>query len=60
MDLAYQSQRKREPAAEALYPMVKRGHVVRHLAHVVERDAGYLVALEEEEIGKPRLRPFDL
>jgi hypothetical protein len=32
--------------------MLEGGHVVRHLHHVVERDAGSLLEFEQQEVGQ--------
>ena len=40
--------------------MVERGDVVRDLDDVVERDAGRLLDLEEQQVGERGLRALDL
>ena len=51
---------EREAFAQSPQPVFKRRHVVGHLDDVVERNAGRLVHLEEQEIGQRRLGALDL
>ncbi len=46
--------------AQAAQPMVEGGHIVGHLDDVVEGHAGRLLQLEQQQVGKRGLRPFDL
>jgi hypothetical protein len=60
MDLPEQPERQREVATQALQPMVEGRDVVGDLAHVLERDARDLVALEQQEVRVRGLRALDL
>ena len=60
MNLKKQPEREGKPTPEPLDPVAQRDHIVRHLAHVLERNAGCLLAFVEQESGEGRLRAFDL
>lgn len=60
VNLAEQPVRQREPLPQARQPVLESSDVVGNLDHVVERDAGGFVELEEQEVRQRRLRPFDL
>ena len=60
MDLPEQPVREREAAAQAVEPVGQRRDVVRHLDDVVERHAGRLLELEEQQVRQGRLGPLDL
>ena len=59
VDLPEQPVGQREAFREAAEPMLERRHVVRDFAHVVERDPGRLLQLEQEEVRQRRLGSFD-
>ena len=58
--LANEAVRERKASAQPRHAVLERGHVVRHLHHIVERHAGRLLELEQQEVGQGRLRALDL
>ena len=59
VDLAEQPQRQREAPAQTLETILERGHVVAHLAHVIQRHPRLLLQLEEQQIGERGLGALD-
>jgi hypothetical protein len=51
---------ERESAAQSFQAMIERGDVIGDLRDVVEGNPRRLFHFKQEEIGKRRLRPFDL
>src|SRR5712671_1660365 len=45
MDLANQPVRKRKALSHAFQTVIKRGHIVRHLLHILNRDARHFFVL---------------
>jgi hypothetical protein len=49
--LANEPVRQRKAAAQPRHAVLERGHVVRHLYHIVKRHAGRFFQLEQQKIG---------
>src|SRR5258708_39965049 len=60
VNLANETQRKRESVAHALQPVVEGGDIVRNLFDILSGDSGCFLVFKEEEVGKRGLCAFDL
>ena len=59
VNLAEQPQRQWQPFLQHAQTMVEGGDIVAYLPYVIQRHAGFLIQLEQQQVGKRRLRPLD-
>src|ERR1700682_847920 len=52
VNLANETQRKRESIAHALQSVIESGDIVRHLFDILDGDSRRLFVLKQEEVGK--------
>jgi hypothetical protein len=60
VNLAEEAIRDREPLAHPFDTVLECTDVARDFADVVERNAGRLIQLEQQQVGERGLRAFDL
>jgi hypothetical protein len=60
VDLSDQSVREREAVSETAQAVFESGDVVGDLGHIVQRNTRRFLQFEQQQVGKRRLRAFDL
>ncbi len=59
MDLAEEPQRQRQPSFQQAQTMIQGSNIVADLPHLIQRDARFLIQLEQQQVGQGGLGPLD-
>ena len=59
VDFPEQPRRQGQPGLQQVQAMLERGNIVADFPHVLQRNAGHLIQLEQQQVGERRLRAFD-